>query len=169
MFEFRRSRYSFQAFFSNCFNSSTSARITAELNFHPQVKWTYFNENCEIFWRSTCRSSWYMLKSRDRFKDMKKKKPTVIPEDAAITFLRTWKLKFFLGGACPTILLGWSTFGEHLSEPSLNPGLSPNAQIVSSFLRLNLRNSCEWLSGYFDNILILSFDQVPLWRGFIYI
>ena len=52
------------------------------------------------------------------------------------------KIKIFWG-ACPTVLLGWSTFGEHLSEPSLNPGLSPNAQIVCGFLRLNLCNSWE--------------------------
>ena len=38
LLEFRRSLNFFQAFFSNCLNSSAFARITALLDFHPQVK-----------------------------------------------------------------------------------------------------------------------------------
>ena len=38
LLKFRRSLNFFQAFFSNCLNSSAPARITALLDFHPQVK-----------------------------------------------------------------------------------------------------------------------------------
>ena len=38
LLKFRRSLNFFQAFFSNCLNSSASARITTLLDFHPQVK-----------------------------------------------------------------------------------------------------------------------------------
>ena len=38
LLKFRRSLNFFQAFFSNCLNISTSVRITALLDFHPQVK-----------------------------------------------------------------------------------------------------------------------------------
>ena len=72
-----------------------------------------------------------------------------------ITSLRTWILKFSRG-VCPTVFRGWSAFGEHLSEPSLNLGLPSNIQTVCSFLCLNLCNSWKWLSGHCDNILILS-------------
>ena len=86
-----------------------------------------------------------MLKSRDCFKDMKKKKTHRYPLRCCNHLSEDLKIKIFWGGMphCPTVLLGWSTFGEHLSEPSLNPELSPNAQIVCSFLRLNLCNSWE--------------------------
>ena len=42
LLKFRRSLNFFQAFFSNCLNSSASARITALLDFYPQVKWNLF-------------------------------------------------------------------------------------------------------------------------------
>ena len=43
-FRFRQDiRFFFRLFFCNCVNCSSLARITALLDFHPQVKWSLFH------------------------------------------------------------------------------------------------------------------------------